>query len=517
MSRSTLFPHYSRQKTVGKITERNFRMDDRSDHGPGEPVTTQVLEDRYSRTGVMTHGPCEVRTAWKYNDLKPRVYYAIGGTAYFASRFIQDPSTSLCDLLPSSRRATRYNVSRITPITSYSSAFIYDYSSFTSNLTELKYFIDELSAFCSDTTVTVVDTNLGLQRVLLSDLLSSYNDVVNRSAEMDVSRIFSTPHEDLPHLMTATRNGMLGVYGNIVLSTFLHGIFLTFTVGSEDLCNVVGDDAVGVSKDEEWTMPDILSAINLIGDVAVDKQETWVGEGSIDDSHGWQFLKRPFDRLANHFFVGSLFDLPLCVYVEPPKDDFMHTQELGSFSERVKAFIMQSCRLLDRMHLREDRISEEEIDFALEYLRQCYLRLHLPPRGALPPVTHPRCERPISIAVPILARESIAQPWVDLLIEEFQGQSFTLPRHSFSNVVPERFFTVGQEFQATSTKIMELAIDLGWASKELEKVYLVMTAETGRAFERFINGEHRLLYRYTFIGVPPSWWLAAFDELQGSV
>jgi hypothetical protein len=408
-------------------------------------------------------------------------------------------------------------VSRITPITSSDSAFIYDYTSFTSNFTEVKYFLNELAKFCSDTVVTVVDTHNGLTEVLLSDLISSYNDEVNRNGFADVSRILVTPHGDLPHIIKAMKNGLLGVYGNIVFATFVHGVLLTFITGSEDRNNVVGDDGVGVTRDQEWSMPDVLDAVRIIGDVASEKQESWIGEGSIDETHGWQFTKRPLDRLSNHFFVGALFDLPLSVYVEPPENDPMHTQELGDFSKRVKTFIMQTCRLLDRMHLREDRLSEEEIDFALEYLRCCYRRLHLPPRGALPPVTHPRCERPISIAVPILDRLSIARPWVDVLIEEFQGQSFTVPRHSFVDVPGERFFSVGQDFLATSSKIMDLAVDLGWASKEIEKVYLVMNADTGRVFQRILEGEHRLVYRYVFEEVPSSWWLTAFDSLQQSV
>jgi len=284
--------------------------------------------------------------------------------------------------------------------------------------------------------------------------------------------------------------------------------------GSEDLCNAVGDDAVGVTDDEEWSMPDILETIRLIGDVAEDKQESWIGEGSVDETHAWHFCKRPLDRLANTLFVGYLFDLPLAVYADPPRDDSMHTQELGTFRDRCKAFVMQSCRLLDRLHLREDRTSEEEIDFALQYLRAAFRRMHLPTRGALPPVYHPQFEGPLHVAIPILDRASISRPWHDLLVEEFQGQSFTLPRHSFIDIDAERFFTVEQSFQATSDRLLNLAIDLGWATKEMEVVYLVMTPETSRVFLRFLEGLHSLVYTYTYISRPAQWWIDAFDAVK---
>jgi hypothetical protein len=49
-------------------------------------ISTGDLETFYMETGQETSGPCEVRAAWKYNDLKPRIYYAIGASAYFSSK-----------------------------------------------------------------------------------------------------------------------------------------------------------------------------------------------------------------------------------------------------------------------------------------------------------------------------------------------------------------------------------------------------------------------------------------------
>lgn len=511
MARSLILPHYSRTKSVGHITEYNLRSNPKSSSSGVDTVTTKHLERTYHETGLKTFGPCEVRTAWKYNDLKPRVYYAMGGDAYFASRYIRNVANSLCDILPPSRRNTRYNTSRIRPITSQSSVFIYDYSSFTSNLSELKYFLAELAEWCKDTTVRLVDTHEGIIQCSLGDLLASYNTDVNINAELDLSRVFHLSHPERPLLEAATKNGMLGVYGNIVLSTFLHGLFLTFTCGSDDLCNVVGDDAIGVTRDEEWSMPDILDTVRLLGDVAEEKQETWVGEGSLDDSHGWQFLKRPLDRLANNLFVGILFDLPLAIYVDPPADDGVHTQELGGFQERIRSFLMQTCRLLTRMHHLEHKLSEEEIEFGLQYLRTCFRRLHLPQRGAMPPVSHPRLKFDLDLAIPIIARESVSRPWHELLVEESMGQGSTLPRHTFHTVEPEVFRHIGQEFDASSNRLLDLLVDLGYCTRRLQKCYVAVNADTARCFVRFMEGEHTLLYTYEYTSEPPMWWRRALS------
>jgi hypothetical protein len=52
------------------------------------PVSSCDLEEFYAETGLVTKGPCEVRYAWKYNDVKPRIYYAMGADAYFAGRYV---------------------------------------------------------------------------------------------------------------------------------------------------------------------------------------------------------------------------------------------------------------------------------------------------------------------------------------------------------------------------------------------------------------------------------------------
>jgi hypothetical protein len=52
--------------------------------------TTIDAEIFYAEHGYLPPGACEVRYAWKFNDLKPRIYYAQGLSAYISSRYIHD-------------------------------------------------------------------------------------------------------------------------------------------------------------------------------------------------------------------------------------------------------------------------------------------------------------------------------------------------------------------------------------------------------------------------------------------
>jgi hypothetical protein len=57
--------------------------------------STLEAEQFYAENGYLPSGPCEMRLAWKFNDLKPRVYYAQGLSAYSSSRFVHDIFDSL--------------------------------------------------------------------------------------------------------------------------------------------------------------------------------------------------------------------------------------------------------------------------------------------------------------------------------------------------------------------------------------------------------------------------------------
>jgi len=57
-----------------RLIEEGYRL-----VGSPEEVTSRDLERWYYETGYQVGGITEMRWAWKFNDLKPRAYYCMGG------------------------------------------------------------------------------------------------------------------------------------------------------------------------------------------------------------------------------------------------------------------------------------------------------------------------------------------------------------------------------------------------------------------------------------------------------
>lgn len=112
--------------------------------------TTKDAEYIYHHYGFEGFtGACEMRLAFKHNDVKPRIYYCMGTLGWKYSRYIHKIVDSIMKLFPHTSPATRFDVTRIEIDTeNLSYVMIYDYSTFTSNLSELKYFLRSLADFC---------------------------------------------------------------------------------------------------------------------------------------------------------------------------------------------------------------------------------------------------------------------------------------------------------------------------------------------------------------------------------
>lgn len=179
-------------KTVGSEVEREFWRQTPPDmycemweeaqlHGG---VTTVMLQRLSFWRGVSVPGPVEVRTAWKYNDLKPRVYFAQGGDTFTTSRYIQHIFNLLVDCLEGTHRRNRFNP--ITGIlTEDDTMIIYDYQSFTSLLDAIRDFLKELADFLGGVTVHLVGDKDGIQSIDLGDLMRRYTQDCVMFAEFE--------------------------------------------------------------------------------------------------------------------------------------------------------------------------------------------------------------------------------------------------------------------------------------------------------------------------------------------
>lgn len=272
---------------------------------PREITTTRDIEEVYFRTGWKLDGVTEMRSAWKGNDLKPRVYYARGAVQHFASSIIQEIFSALVDALPMTHRRNRFNLYDMEMLRPDMTLMIYDYSSFTSTLHEIRNFTSRLADFLHGTTVTVVDSFLGPQEKDLGDILHAYNQECNMTAEFDVSQLLSITDAVMEH-----NCGMLGVPGNITSCTLLHGIHLALVLGALYRGKVIGDDAIGMYVDDkDMERVEMVDELQAIGRLELSKVEFWRDEDD-DENSRWNYEKRPFGRVHERPYKGELINWP---------------------------------------------------------------------------------------------------------------------------------------------------------------------------------------------------------------
>jgi len=367
---SVIFPRYS-EKLVGKIARRNASACEELWDG-GKIKTTMDAEKFFMKTGMKVDGPVEIGMAWKYNELKPRVFYKRGPTVYFSSQYIQQIYNIIIDSIVSVNRRTRFQSATV-EMTEQDIAFIYDYSSFTSSLEEIRNFTLAMARFYKGTKVGVVDSRDGLVYIDLGDYLEEYNSVCNTNAEFDCSDILESPVE----ILLQHSCGMLGVPGNITGCTLLHGIHLAFIVGGLMRGKAVGDDAFGVKAMEYGTVPNIselLEQVRNIGVVAEEKTEIWTKRDKESDKEIWNYLKRPISRVgATRMDFGDLVDWPGAAGILDLQDS-LHTTPLDNLVEdRLKRFNGQVTSLLRSLESK-GYVNRDYQIFLNRFLRASYDR-----------------------------------------------------------------------------------------------------------------------------------------------
>lgn len=473
LSRMTIFPDYS-NKTIGTRAQREMQIINEA-LKEDFPPTVAGLESLYHRYGIQLDSPTEVRTAFKFGDIRPRVYYARGPAQYYSSRYIQDIFNVLVDALPTTNRYQRFLVSSIR-LSIEDMLFIYDFSSFTSTLHEVRQFTEELAQFFEGTSVTVVDSRVGPSRVELSELLRWYNDTCNINPSFDVSDIFgSGREEDLVH-----NCGMLGVPGNISSCTLLHGIFLMVILMSET-CRVVGDDAIGAGpKGEKEQIVDLLA---IIGVISASKAETWVRDDDDDEltaeDNRWHYTKRPIERLDDQIlFVDQSVIWPALGALHPIFGDAYHTihypEDEKTLHRRIANSMLSFVRQFQDFH-----IEGEEAHLADRFMHLVYEATGMVERSSTGEKTW---------KTPYILPHSVEEGMhPSLIIERMWNQAVTLPR--FEKMYPgEKVFE--QDFEVNGSRALRLARDLGYAYTD-PIFYTFRVSDNPQYLESFLRREQR--------------------------
>jgi hypothetical protein len=461
------------------------------------------------KTGEKITGPMDMRKAWFFNDLKPRVYYANGGDSYFASLYIQDIASLISNILPSTNPVTRFQVERLGPIAQGQILITYDYSSFTSNLSELKYFLYYLGLSFHGVDVDVYDPFVGVKSIDLGSLISDYNEFANHYCLFSVERF--DKFIDNP-VFRMGQSGALGIKGNIVFSTSLHGLALADITGNWQSDSVVGDDALCYIFTSFLKL--FISCVNNLGSINEDKFSSVLNP--LDDPlrlSSFKYLKRPLSLYPSGPVLGSLDFFPDLASVFFPDGDGIHTVVEGTSKlDTIVTLCSQICRYsLITSRASADVYSEifaEEEHLVLLLFRAAYEKLGLPIEGHAPgfcvELTVPGCSKEYatlhSFIPPIDSDVLITSGWISVCYARFGGELFEVPDIS-ANIPPPEDHYQGQVFMATSSKTLTMLVGLGFLTQKIvlrvvhfDIAYANYLEEVTR--ESYDSGEE-MMYTYT--------------------
>jgi hypothetical protein len=379
----TFFPQLQVAKSLSRVTAQLYQE---KVHGYGRVytdvnVSSAMLERWYAKTGEEIGGPCEIRQIWGYNDTTPRSYFAQGGRTFHGSKLIRPVLNSLANSFPETHFISRYSVNDL-KIGTATMSFIYDYTSFTSNMTEFKYFIEELANFCDDVEIRIVDSHQGILNWTLGELLREYNATCNIQGEFTINRYMEGLFKTFRHKIA----GFLGVYGNIVGCTTVHGLHACQLCGDRGACKCVGDDVFGTAVlGEGFGHDDLISGIQELGEVHREKVCFWPYrqvEEEGDDDTAYPYCKRPFDRFENRMLLEQALFLPIFGLLYPISDNVHDSME--DLYTRIKILASQTYSLIRQCRSLYPPLEDHQRKLLEEYLKIIYASMGVPLDGRLP-------------------------------------------------------------------------------------------------------------------------------------
>lgn len=511
------YPKVQRTKNVSQSTAIIYNLYAGTTKPVGT-VTTKDLEVLYGETGFMCGGECELRSAWKFNDLKPRLYYCQGGRDYFASRYIKRFTQLLMDSIPICETRRRSHPERyLEQDLELDYVTTWDFKSFTTTLSELKFFLYALTVALEEMQpdpVRLFDYRHGVIEASIVDLLHHYNTQVNIQSPFSIHRIIQKYgyDEDISILYHQQNSGMLGVAGNIGCSTACHAFAILETVGP-DKGSCVGDDAKSISR--RHPEYDIIPAMQELGDIHPLKFTI----SPPGDEGPFKYIKRAFYRQPDRsFYRDPLFNLPLAPYVDGHTShrDIIPSGKPHDFSRKV-AIAIGGC-IWEMAQSYE--LDNYDMEVFRHFLSIVYKQMRFPEAGFLPGFTlidpHSSEAYVAQFALPSI-QFSHYDPrqvdWLDYLCSHCVQPLYSLPVLGFYR--PCIRPSVGEQIYAVKEKMWSAFEDMGYVALEtMFEKKVILTAEGEMVMRRMIKKSLRApgegpLQRVTILKEIPS----SFDSL----
>jgi len=480
--KSALFPQVNRNKSVGRETAFRYTQ-----FRPKEPrdVTTLDLQLLEYHDGIQIEGPCEVRRHFKFNDIKPRIYFAQGGTAFFKSRYMKYVAVEAMETLSATRERSRDDpIYFLNMYSSWDEELVlnWDLSSFTSTLGELRhflhYFTRSLERRFGRAWITIFDWKEGSKRASLVDLLDEYNRSMNFNPEFSLLRMMGCIENHCPGTVLSSRNGgLLGVPGNIGFSTFLHGLVAERAVGDGNaVC--VGDDAIAIGT---RTSVEILKQdIQRIGVIQVEKfAETQVNSDT-------KFLKRRVSLTPNGLTIDKLlFSIPIAydiLRIEPKGRTVARVNEYQAAKRMCQIFGSQLWSFQSFAW----EITDQDIQEMSQIMKAFYAVYNLPRGGGFPGFMihfEGRQIRGDFVVPPIPFRtyDPRVVDWAEYLVEQRKTRYVHVPKKVPDTIrIHELELVGGNVITCTQSEFVNYLEDIGAASVEKVTELIDMEVELNR-------------------------------------
>lgn len=374
LHRKVLFPTVQRKKNVSDETAASYQIYEKRPY-----VRTVDLEVLRAQRGYEIGGECEMRSAWKFNDLKPRQYYCIGGEQYFVSSYMRDVAVGIMESIGSTHVKIRTDPTSYMYAASDEYITAWDFTSFTTTLSELKHFLWFLArmAEADATVVRLFDYRDGFIDCPLYTLIDDYNQHANLFAGFSIHRMMDFVMEGASYECAQVNSGMLGVPGNIGFSTALHGLVICRECGVGK-CVCVGDDALGITQ--QHPSASLLHPLSQIGNIHPDKFGIITPanrEGRI------KFLKRSLGTDGDQLTMNFLLNFPVANYID---GNACGRDAPIDFSMEARMFKVCShtASLLWDIRERRASITDEDGELVMDFLYAAFKYMRLPTRGMMP-------------------------------------------------------------------------------------------------------------------------------------
>lgn len=506
MRGKVLYPKISK-KTVGPDTVQNIEQQVRAmdyDVRLEEiPASIQLVERIYHLSGYEVQGPAEMRCAWKYSQIKPRVYFAQGGDVYPYTKYVQAFFNEVMQFFPVVHPTSRFNPPD-EPLQTSDLLIIYDLASFTSKLDEIRNFVESLASFFSGVEITVMDSYHGPLQIDLGEMLRRYNQEANNYAKCDITKVM----ELVEQTCICHTCGMLGVPGNISSCTLLHGIFTCYVVKSTRKCRCVGDDAKLYWYG--WHLKDLECDISTFGEVSVEKMESWGPDDGASLDKAWNYTKRPINRLPrNVVTIGQLVIFPTLDTILGLPDDHYHLYipQKETPPARANRFSAQWNRLLKTLWSNLVSLTDIDREILFHFQMSGAHNLQLFGCGSV----SKRIDG-VFVRVPLLVqKDEFGMDPDKLVLDKFD----LVTEHEFPEYDPifyRPFGFQGEVFKSCSSKCISMLEDLGYFDKELSVGYYARGVVGDRFFLLLYNGQYSNCYRYTIRFDLPSWSTAYIPD-----